>query len=160
MTIDKRIFFYSSIQSSVLQYMARDMAHGFRRIGWDVETFRERWPGEGPVGARALAETALWFRPSIIFCVDGIRGQSPELWPLFSSHVCWAQDALPQLLDPKMAQAMQPNDLVLTSFPGLAQRFLDATFKPEQVKHLPVGVNNDLFAPTKGYPDDWKVGFP
>ena len=41
MTIDKRIFFYSSIQSSVLQYAARDMAHGFRCIGWDVEMFRE-----------------------------------------------------------------------------------------------------------------------
>lgn len=162
--MDKRLFAISSVQSSCLQYQLRDYCHGFRQLGWDVEVFRERWPGENPIGGKAMVESILWFRPSIILGVDYARGQNPELFPLFSSFVCVVNDALPRFVAPaeapRVAQAMQPNDIICTTFPGLAQRLIDQTFPADRVKHLPLAANEDMFHPLDIPQDEFTVAFP
>lgn len=165
MRIEKRLFAVSSIQSSCLQYQLRDLCHGFRQAGWDVEVFRERWPGEQPIGARAMAESILWFRPSIILGVDYIRGQNPELFPIFSSFVSVVNDSLARFVDPKeappLAQAMQANDLVCTTFPGLAQRMIqEGTYPEKQVRHLPLAANESMFYPIDIPQSEFTVAFP
>ena len=161
--MEKRLFAISSIQSSCIQYQVRDFCAGFRKLGWDVEIFRERWPGEAPIGAKAMAESVLWFRPSIILGVDYIRGQNPELFPLFSSFVSVVNDSLDRFVGkeaPLLAQAMQRNDLVCSTFPGLRQRMIDATFPERQVRHLPLAANEDMFYPIDIPQPEFSVAFP
>lgn len=170
-----RVMFLTSRQTSCLQFMCRDLAHGFRRLGCDVEIIIERTPKSSRTDWGDVDAITRWFKPHIVFQMDHLRAESEEMWGKGPAYVSWIQDALPHLFQEpnemekaagittgaKLASAVGQQDFILTSFPGLRARMVEAGYPPERIWHLPVGANFDMFHPAP-IPKDaaFTIGFP
>lgn len=171
-----RILFLTTRQTSVLQYMVRDLAHGFRRLGCDVEIMMERHGLSEPqdefyqgAWSAKVDRIARWFQPHCIFQMDHLRGENPLMWGAGPVYASWMQDAMPHLFSQAMGYvsgkeliaSVGPKDLILTSFPGLRQKMIDAGYPEANLVHLPVAANFDMFYPAP-FPLEGPltIGFP
>lgn len=153
-----RILFLTSRRTSCLQFMCRDLAHGFRKLGKDVEIIQEFYPGE-PQDPNRFAHLCDWLQPEMIFQMDHLRSESPEAFPQGPVYASWLQDALPWLYQESVIKGIGKPDLILTSFPGLRADLVDKGYPEKQVHHLAVAANFDLFYP-EPIPKEFSVGFP
>lgn len=156
----KRVFILTGLGTTVLRFMARDLAHGFARNGVEAHVGIERYPGDKYTLGNASNTVQAW-KPELILEIDHLRSENALAWPSAPVHVSWVQDAIPNLFDKAHVDAIRPQDFILSSFPGLADRLVtEAGYPKAQIHHLPVGANCDMFRPAPLPAGEFTVGFP
>ncbi|MDB4311907.1 hypothetical protein N9937_00615 [bacterium] len=148
----KRVFFLTDITTSVLQYMIRDMAHGFRKLGIEVMVFVQRFKDEPLTGSmvdRAVRE----FNPDVVFQMLHLRGEQPRLWASGPIYVTWVQDFFDlhyneypgEFSGQELVDTLNKKDLIFCSAEVLRQKYIEAGYNQKNLHLLPVGANMDLY---------------
>ena len=108
-----RVLLPSSRFTTVLQFAARDTAAAFEELGWESRVLMERAPHERNHGEAVLREIE-GYRPDLVFLIDHLRNEQKGVYPPQLPVVCWAQDHLPNLMNPQAGAGVGPMDFVLS----------------------------------------------
>jgi hypothetical protein len=108
-----RVLLPSSRFTTVLQFAARDTAAAFEELGWEARVLIERATHERNHGESVLREIEA-YRPDLVFLIDHLRQEQKGVYPPQLPVVCWAQDHLPNLMNPQAGAGVGPMDFVLS----------------------------------------------
>lgn len=111
-----RALLLTSRFTTVLQYSTRDVAQGFRDLGWETQTVIEPTPWSR-MTARALGEAVAGFDPDLVFQIDHLRHELPPWFPRDVPFLCWIQDHLPNLDSDAAGRCVGHRDYVLAPGP-------------------------------------------
>lgn len=142
-----RVLLVTSRFTTVLKYMIRDVAAGFKALGHEVEILMEQsaWERNSMVSTLQRVKE---FRPHIVFQVDGVRPGQFEKALRKTFHFCgWIQDDMPHLWDKAMVNDMKTNtmDWTLGMFPSITGRLSE--FGYPNCFLFPVAANDEIFRP-------------
>ena len=158
-----RILVYSQRASAVWKHMSADMAHGFRKLGTDVQFVEElhNEPKEMITESislywRDIVRCQLEFKPEVIFQMGHLRFAYPHgMWSGNAIHVTWVQDWHHWIIGVEAAWAISnadqvrlfnaSKDWIFYSFPALGEAIIKQGYCKERVRFLPPGVNEDRF---------------
>lgn len=116
-----RMLMITSQFSSVLQYSTNDSADAMRQLGWDVQICTERDQFHSlSIGAVRAAVAA--FKPDVVFHIDHLRYEMPDLFPANLPYICWIQDHLANLANDFAAKSVTERDYILT---GATYRYVN-----------------------------------
>ena len=143
-----RVGILTTRQSTCLQYLARDLAAGFRAIGHECELVCEgtRWTdyGDDLPTAEHLLNFVDAYKPAFIVQFNGNRWNHPPLGPDVA-WVNWAMDWMWWLKtpEPDLLANWGPKDLTVAAFEPMRRHLLNAGHKDVRLLH--VGYNAALF---------------
>ncbi|GEM_PF-4207006 len=143
-----RVLCVTSRFTTVLQYVARDVAQAFESLGCRTHTLKET-SDIGWYTAHPLARTFDEFRPDLVLLIDHVRAEYPTWGFPPVPFICWIQDPMPQLFDAGLASKLGALDFTYAVVPEWRERCLSLGYRDVGV--LPMGVNPELFCP--GAPD-------
>lgn len=165
--IDK-VLVLSQRNSQVWKHMSADVAHGFRRLGLDVQ-FIEELHKHTPVERlwQEIVACQVEDPPQLIFVMGHLRSAYPHgMWNGDAVFATWVQDWVAWTLgkDPEQARMVEAfnssKDLIFYSFPSLGKSIIDQGFDSDRVRFLPPGANMDRFY-AKSLPDGpFTIGYP
>jgi hypothetical protein len=151
-----RVLLVTSLFTTVLQHVVRDIESAFRRLGHQTRVLMEksvldRWRDTDYF--RAVAD----FRPHIIFQMDHLRGESPYM-PDGIVYLTFVQDMLPSLLSEQAARTVGPNDFILVDmdFKWWRELFRQYKYPEPNFIHFPSCTNEEVFRPSELTEDDMK----
>ena len=107
-----RVVLLTSRFTTVLQYSTRDVARALEGLGWETRVFIEPTPWHA-TSDRALKRLLIDFKPDLVFSIDHLRRENPNLYPDELSYVCWIQDDLPNLTCAIAGRSIGRRDFVL-----------------------------------------------
>ncbi len=144
-----RVLLVTSLFTTVLQHVVRDIESAFRRLGHETRVLMEnnvldRWRETDYF--RAVAD----FRPHIIFQMDHLRGETPYL-PDRIVNLTFVQDMLPGLLSEQAARTVGPNDFMLVDmdFKWWQELFRQYRYPEQNFIHFPSCTNEEVFKPSE-----------
>lgn len=163
-----RVLVLSQRNSQVWRHMSADVAHGFRRLGYDVEFLEEpctKKPVEefwGEVQANQIENP-----PDLIFVMGHIRSAYPYgLWNGDAVFATWVQDWVAWTIgqDPEQERMVDKfntsKDVIFYSFPALGKSIVEQGFDEGRVHFLPPGANTDRFFSSSPTDGPFTIGFP
>ncbi len=110
-----RVAVMTSRFTTVLQYAARDTADALERLGCEVRFLIEDHRHQR-FNAAVFTQLLEDFEPDLLLSIDATRHQLRGWVPDELPHLCWVQDALPQLMNEQLGRAITTRDFVLTFF--------------------------------------------
>ncbi|MEK7867222.1 MAG: hypothetical protein AAB434_11110, partial [Planctomycetota bacterium] len=131
-----RVLLLTSRYTTVLQYVARDVAQAFASLGWRSQVVKET-SGIGWFSPRSLARAIDEVRPDMVFTIDHVRPEYPIPIPAALPFVCWIQDPMPQLFDPANASKLGDLDFTYSVVPEWREKCLSVGYR--EVGVLPMG---------------------
>ncbi len=138
-----RVAVMTSRFTTVLQYAARDTAAALERLGCEVEFLIEGTPHER-FNAEVFSQLLRDFEPDLLLSIDATRHQLRGWVPEELPHLCWIQDALPQLMNEELGRAIGKRDFILTFF---APRLVgDHGYPARQCVDMPMMVTSPVEA--------------
>ena len=108
-----RMLLLTSRFTTVLQHATRDAADGFARLGWETRIAIES-SDHHRITPTAVLNLLAEFKPDLLFQIDHLRHEWPNVYPPDVPFVCWVQDHLPNLLNADAGAAVNLRDYVLT----------------------------------------------
>lgn len=116
-----RVLFQTSRFTTVLQYAIADTAAAFEAMGYQTLTVIE------PEDHLCFTNVTLLrlidrFEPDLVFNIDHLRSEYGQTIPPQLPYVCWVQDHLPNLTDPKAGATVNPREFVLNMLATLYEQ--------------------------------------
>ncbi len=108
-----RIMLITSRFSTVLQYSTTDAAEGFRELGWNARVMIEPsdYHRDPP---QAIRKELHQFKPDLVFKINHLRHEHPDVFPPDVPYICWIQDHLPHLINDDLSDHITTRDYILT----------------------------------------------
>ncbi len=138
-----RMLCFTSRFTTVLQHSSRDVVRAFRKLGWRAELAIES-SAIGRYGSRLFSDAVARTKPDLIFGIDHLRLEYEEALPSNVPYVCWIQDNLPQLVDPRLVGRLSDHDFTYYAItPSWRERYLAAGYR--ELPFLFMAVDEDVF---------------
>jgi hypothetical protein len=144
-----RVLLLTSVFTTVLQYVTRDMAAAFEELGHEALIVSEK-DGTERMTAGRIAEQVVAFRPDLFFTIDHLRPEYLAL-PADVPFVCWIQDEMPQLSDPGLVARVGPRDLTYVVVRSWVPQYRAVGYP--HLGHLPFAANTEIYAPADDVAD-------
>lgn len=140
-----RVLIPTSRYSSVLQFVAKDLAEGFRSLGHEATVLIEKDQREW-LNLPAWAETMERFGPDLVVLLDALRASVEPVIPDTMPSATWILDELPRLEEPSTIGKMSSSDLAFVWGQHLIAKYQDK-LGYKHCKTLPFAVEPDLYQP-------------
>lgn len=150
-----RVWAMTSIRTTVLQYVLRDLLEALRELGHTCELLIEAHPGEY-VG-NLIATSVAAFDPDVLIMVDHVRAQVPTVLPPTLPSMTLILDELPSLVEPKTIAHLGPFDLAFPWSHALAAAYLDRGYP--HAACLPFAASEARYASVPGRSAEDAVAF-
>ncbi len=108
-----RALLITSLFTTVLQHVTRDVSAALQNNGWEVETLIEPASHHRVTGL-ALRHVLAELKPDLMFQLDHLRREHGDLIPKNLPYVCWVQDHLPNLTSGAAGKSIGLRDFVFT----------------------------------------------
>lgn len=135
----------TSIHTSVLQYVAKDLCRALGQLGHQAKLLIEA-DGRHELSAAVWAETMQSFAPDIVILIDVLRANMDNLVPSHIPSLCWILDELPRLEDPEAIARMSDSDLSFVWGQHLVEKYKVRLGYPH-CETLPFAVSPDVYFP-------------
>jgi hypothetical protein len=132
-----RVLFLTSRYTSVLQYIASDLASTFAELGHETVVVREARSGQ-ELSFPFVTDQLRAFEPDLVFLTNHTRPEYGRILPPGLPVVTWIQDEMPRLADPAFIAALGPLDLTYGYSTTVQTRYRKLGYP--FVGHLPFAV--------------------
>lgn len=137
----------SSIHTSVLQYVAKDLCRAFEELGHNAKLLIEA-DGRHEVSPAVWAETMQSFSPDVVVFIDVLRASLDPLVPDHIPTLCWILDEMPRLEDPGTISRISASDLTFVWGHHLVEKYKGTLGYPH-CQTLPFAVSPEVYYPDK-----------
>jgi spore maturation protein CgeB len=145
-----RLMLATSLFTTVLQYVVRDLDEALRASGVSTRVCMERTNVERMSGT-ALAREIVGFQPHALLVIDHLRPEWGAAIPRNLPWICWIQDKLAQLLRPATLSKLGPLDLAFAAYSPWVEE-LRAAGMPH-VGHLRCAFDARRYGPVEPAPE-------
>ncbi len=139
-----RILLVTSLFSTVVQYIIRDLAQAFSKLGADVHILKEK-SGIERCDTRVVAEGVYNYHPHLLVIIDHLRPEYQGLLPANLPWVSWNQDPLPNLFDTNNISGLGGYDFSYTVSSVWLEQFRSLGYSHMEL--LPFAANTDIYHP-------------
>ena len=137
-----RVLIPTTRYSTFMQHAARDLADAFERRGHAARVLIEPDPSSR-FSAAAYHGAIDAFGPDLVVLINYPRSERPEAFPANVPFVCWIQDEMPHLYDPRVGAAQTDLDFVMGHV--VADLFRRCGYDPARALETPVVVSETKF---------------
>jgi len=143
---DLRVLLQASIYSTFVQYAIRDVAAGFKKLGFEIFILIEK--KEDAIGVRkdVCMKTLIDFRPDLIFTLNHLRFEMSWI-PKSIPYVTWVQDEMPRMFSRQGAESISKLDFIYTAHPNWTKILVDHGYRENDIGELTLSVNETVFHP-------------
>ncbi|MCC6285565.1 MAG: hypothetical protein IT439_09750 [Phycisphaerales bacterium] len=136
--------------STFIRHASEDLASALERRGLRARVLMER-DDATRFASGAYLEAFHAFRPDLVVLINYPRASlDPGIVPGEVPMVCWVQDAMGHLFDPKVARAQGPLDFVVGHLH--VEMFKSLGYPPDRARALPVPADEEKFCEEPGDP--------
>lgn len=144
-----RVLIPTTRYSTFMQHAARDLADAFERLGHRARVLIEP-DACSRLAAGAYHDAVDAFEPDLVVVINYPRAERAGVFPAGVPFVCWIQDEMPHLFDPRVGAAQTELDFVAGHL--VADLFARCGYDPRRAIGTPVVVSERKFhgAPISG----------
>lgn len=133
----------STRMSSFIQYCARDLIDGFRKLGHNAKLLIEP-DGTSCLRISEVVKSIFELKPDLVFVIGHVRDEFPWL-PKRLPFICWIQDMLPCITDYRGYVIQQFDFTYILTQSWEAHLRLNLTFSQGELHELPLACNDLVF---------------
>ncbi len=146
-----RVLIITCRYSTYIQHASRDLAEALAKQGHQSRVLIEP-DSHSYLDAHAYLSEIKTFEPDLIVVINFPRCSLGEIIPKNIPYVCWIQDALPHLFDPRLGESQGELDFVVGHLPD--ELFDRYGYRRERSLQLNVPASESKFHPTPIHSDE------